>query len=243
MDSATAAYTDTAQPRLDEAGALESPVGRSAGQEDRQTIERLRTGDEATFQALVTAHYGSMIRLALAHVSDRSIAEEVVQDTWMALLEGLGRFEGRSSLKTWIFSILTNKAKTRGVRESRCVPASSLAHEGEEADEPALDPARFRSSGHWTGYWTEYPQSWDEGTPEKALLDKEGAVLLNEAIAALPPRLRQVLVMRDVEGLDSEEVCAVLSVSEANQRVLLHRARARVRTMLEGYMEKRTKPV
>jgi RNA polymerase sigma-70 factor (ECF subfamily) len=149
--------------------------------------ERLRAGEEAAFQDLINRYYGSMIRVALAHVADRSVAEEVVQDVWMAVLEGLDRFEGRSSLKTWIFSILTNKAKTRGVRESRSVPASSLVREDEDADEPAVDPSRWRKSGHWKDYWTVYPQSWDEGTPERVLLDKEGAMLLEQAIAALPP--------------------------------------------------------
>ena len=213
--------------------------GTPASHDDLRLVERLRSGDEEVFTDLVNRYHGSLVRLASMHVSDRSIAEEVVQDTWMAVLEGLDRFEGRSSLKTWIFSILSNKAKTRGVRESRSIPASSLVRDEEEADEPAMDPSRWRQSGYWKDYWTEYPQSWDEGTPEKALLDKEGAMLLTQAIEALPPRLKQIIVLRDIEGLEPQEVCAILSLSDANQRVLLHRARARVRTMLEGYMEKR----
>ncbi len=215
--------------------------GSQASSEDLRLVERLRSGDEQVFTDLVNRYHGSLVRLASMHVSDRSIAEEVVQDTWMAVLEGLDRFEGRSSLKTWIFSILTNKAKTRGVRESRSIPASALMRDEDEADEPAVDPSWWQRSGHWKDYWTNYPQSWDEGTPEKALLDKEGATLLTEAIGALPPRLKQIIVLRDIEGLEAEEVCAILAVSDANQRVLLHRARARVRTMLEGYMEKRVK--
>lgn len=243
------AYQDeslTAAPESADAEACrtdETEGGKGAASvADAVLIRKLRAGDEAAFQELITLHYGSMIRLALAHVSDRSIAEEVVQDVWMAVLEGLERFEGRSSLKTWIFSILSNKAKTRGVRESRSVPASSLTREDDEADEPAVDPSRWRQSGHWKDYWSEYPQSWDEGTPEKVLLDKEGAMILEQAIAALPPRLKHIIIMRDVEGLESHEVCAILSISEANQRVLLHRARARVRTMLEGYLDKRVRP-
>jgi RNA polymerase sigma-70 factor (ECF subfamily) len=244
MDSAMT-YTEADRAHLSKAeqhpGARTSCEGRPASPEDLRMAERLRAGDEPAFQDLVDRYHGSMIRVALAHVSDRSVAEEVVQDVWMAVLEGLDRFEGRSSLKTWIFSILSNKAKTRGVRESRSVPASSLVREDEEADEPAVDPSRWRQSGHWKDYWAEYPQPWDEGTPEKVLLDKEGAALLEQAIVALPPRLKQIIILRDVEGLEAEEVCAILAVSDANQRVLLHRARARVRTMLEGYMEKRVK--
>lgn len=224
-----------------DSGACGAVEGRAVSPEDLRMAERLRAGEEEAFRDLINQYYGSMIRVALAHVADRSVAEEVVQDVWMAVLEGLDRFEGRSSLKTWIFSILANKAKTRGVRESRSVPASSLVLQDEGADEPAVDPSRWRQSGHWKDYWTDYPQSWEEGTPERVLLDKEGATLLKQAIAALPPRLKQIILLRDVEGLESDEVCAILAISDANQRVLLHRARARVRTMLEDYMDKRVK--
>ncbi len=203
---------------------------------DAALICQLRAGDESAFTNLVNQYHGALIRLALAHVTDRSVAEEVVQEVWMAVLEGLDRFEGRSSLKTWIFSILTNKAKTRGVRERRSVPVSALTTDGEEDGEAVVEASRFRTEGHWKDYWTEYPQSWDEGTPERHLLEKEGAGLLEQAIAALPARLKQVLIMRDVEGLDSKEVCALLSISEANQRVLLHRARGKVRQALEAYL-------
>ena len=199
-------------------------------------IRQLRAGDETAFTEMVNQYHGALIRLALAHVSDRSVAEEVVQDVWMAVLEGIDRFEGRSSLKTWVFSILTNKAKTRGVRERRSIVVSALSAEGEEGDDATVDPSRFRTSGHWKDYWIDYPQSWDEGTPERHVLEKEGAGLLEQAIAALPSRLKQVLIMRDVEGLDSKEVCVLLSISEANQRVLLHRARGKVRQALETYL-------
>lgn len=204
--------------------------------DDLRVVEKLRGGDEEAFTDLVNRYHASMLRLATAYVTERSVAEEVVQDTWMGVLEGLDRFEGRSSLKTWIFSILTNKAKTRGVRERRSIPVSSLTADDGDGDEPAVDPSRFQSSGHWQDYWSAYPESWDDKTPEKRLLDQESATLLGQAIEALSPRLKQIIVMRDIEGLESQEVCAILSVSEANQRVLLHRARSRVRKALEDYV-------
>lgn len=178
----------------------------------------------------------------MAYVSDHSVAEEVVQETWIGVLEGLDRFEGRSSLKTWIFRILTNKAKTRGVRESRHVSFSTVGTSDGDADEPAVDPSQFRTTGHWAGYWASYPQPWDENTPEKLALSKEGGAFLEQAIEALPSNLRQVLVLRDVEGLDSKDVCVMLEISEANQRVLLHRARSRIRRALEKYVEGGVRP-
>jgi len=215
---------------------------RSSAPEEIGLLERLRQGDEAAFASLVDRHHGALLRLAMAYVSDRSIAEEVVQETWMGVLEGVDRFEGRSSLKTWIFRILTNKAKTRGVRESRHVSFSPLAASEENPEEPAVDPTRFQTTGHWAGYWVSYPQPWDENTPEKLLLSQEGTTFLEQAIEALPPKLRQIIVMRDVEGLSSEEACNILEISETNQRVLLHRARSRVRKTLEKYLEGGVRP-
>ena len=213
-----------------------------AGPEERRLLERLRQGDEAAFALLVDRHHNALLRLAMAYVSDHLVAEEVVQETWIGVMEGLDRFEGRSSLKTWIFRILTNKAKTRGVRESRHVSFSTVGASDDDADDAAVDPSRFQTTGHWVGYWASYPQPWDEDTPEKLALSKEGGVFLEKAIEALPPNLRQVLVLRDVEGLDSKDVCAMLAVSEANQRVLLHRARSRVRKALEKYVEGGVRP-
>jgi len=210
--------------------------------EERRLLSRLRAGDEAAFASLVDQHHSSLLRLAMAHVPDRSVAEEVVQETWIGVLEGLDRFEGRSSLKTWIFRILTNKAKTRGVRESRHTTFSDLGTSHDDSDEPSIDPSRFRSSGHWTDYWASYPQPWDEETPEKVFLTKEGAAYLEQAIEALPSNLRRILILRDVEGLDSKEVCDILGISEVNQRVMLHRARSRVRGALERYVEEGQKP-
>jgi RNA polymerase sigma-70 factor, ECF subfamily len=221
---------------------LPEALAQQADSEELRLLERLRGGDEVAFASLVDRHHGALVRLARAYVSDHSIAEEVVQETWIGVLEGLDRFEGRSSLKTWIFSILTNKAKTRGVRESRHVSFSPLEASDDSPEEPAVDPTRFRTTGHWAGYWVSYPLPWDENTPEKLLLSKEGTAFLEQAIEALPAKLRQIIVMRDVEGLSSEEACNILGVSETNQRVLLHRARSRVRRTLEKYLEGGARP-
>ena len=198
-------------------------------------VEKLRSGDESAFVTLLDRYQLSLIRLALAYVSEQSVAEEVVQDTWLAVLEGLRKFEGRSSLKTWIFKILTNKAKTRGVRESRHISVSPVdLHD--ENEEPAVDPSQFRR----TGDWAAEPPQWD--TPETQLLTKEGTAYLQQAIAQLPANLQRVLILRDVEGLSSKDVCDTLEISEGNQRVLLHRARSRVRRALDQYMTEAIRP-
>jgi RNA polymerase sigma-70 factor (ECF subfamily) len=204
-------------------------------------VQRLRNGDEAAFTGLVDRLHGSLIRLAMAHVSDRSVAEEVVQDTWIGVLEGLDRFEGRSSIRTWIFRILINKAKTRGVRESRHVSFSPLPAE-DDSDEPSVDPSRFHPTGAMAGSWVAAPHLWDDATPEKLLLSKETGAFLERAIDALPPSLRQVLVLRDVEGVESEELCKILGITETNLYVRLHRARSRVRKMLEQYVKGEHQP-
>ena len=172
----------------------------------------------------------------MCHVPNHSTAEEVVQETWVALLEGLDRFEGRSSLKTWLYRILLNKAKDRGVREHRYVPLSA-AHEDHEDDRPVVDPARFMKSGSRAGNWADALEFWDAHTPERLLLSKETGAYLEKAIADLPTAQRQVLVLHDIEGLQSTDICKILGVSQTNAYVLLHRARARVRTALERYLE------
>ena len=209
--------------------------------DDLGLIEQLRNRNEAAFTALLERYHASLIRLALAHVPDHSVAEEVVQETWLAVLEGIDRFESRSSLKTWIFKILTNKAKTRGVRERRHISVSFLSF-NDENDEAAVEPSQFCSTGHWADYWDAYPQQWVEESPEKELLTKECAAYLHQAITQLPANLQQVLIMRDVEGLSSNEVCDMLQISEANQRVLLHRARSRLRRALDQYMKGSIRP-
>ena len=205
--------------------------------EETHLLDRLRSGDEAAFASLVDRHHNSLLRLAMAYVSDRSIAEEVVQETWIGVLEGLDRFEGRSSLKTWIFRILTNKAKTRSIRESRHVSFSPLGSADDGSDEPVVNPARFQQTGYWVDHWAVLPAKWEEVTPEKLLLSKESGLYIEKAIDTLPLSQKQVLVMRDVEGISAEEVCNILGLSETNQRVLLHRARSKVRRALERYLE------
>lgn len=195
-------------------------------------MHRLRARDEAAFVEVVELYGAPMLRLARSFVSSQAVAEEVVQDAFLGVLTGIDRFEGRSSLKTWLFRILTNCAKTRGVREARSAPFSALG----DPDGPTVDPDRFLDSSHrWAGHWATPPGRFD-AVPEERLLAGETRKLVAETIAALPPTQRAVIVLRDVEGWDAAEVCDLLTLSEANQRVLLHRARARVRGDLEVYL-------
>src|SRR5262249_10274139 len=182
---------------------------------------------EGASRDLVEAYGPAMLRLAQSFVRSRAAAEEVVQDAWVGVLRGIDRFEGRSSLKTWIFRILVNTAKTRGVRDARSVPFSSLVPEGE----PAVDPERFLGPDHpmLPGYWAPRPRDW----PAERLEAKETRELIERTIAELPPQQREVITLRDVEGWSAEETCNVLGLTETNQRVLLHRARSRVRRALE----------
>jgi RNA polymerase sigma-70 factor (ECF subfamily) len=199
-------------------------------------LEALRSGDERAFMEVVERYHSSLLRVAQIWVSSRSVAEEVVQDTWVAVLRGIDRFEGRSSLKTWIFRILANTAKTRGVREGRTIPFSSLQNPG-AVPEPALSPDRFRDSEDpsWPGHWASHPAAWDE-LPEKRLESLETRARLEAAIAELPAAQRAVISLRDIEGWSSEEVRNALELGETNQRVLLHRARSKVRAALEEYL-------
>jgi RNA polymerase sigma-70 factor, ECF subfamily len=200
---------------------------------DAALLDALRAGDEDAFVAFVTRYHASLKRVARAYVSTDSVAEEVVQETWLAAIDALDRFEQRASLKTWLFHILANKAKTRGVRERRSVPFASL---GPADMEPAVAPERFQRAGDtWPGHWATPPRPWED--PERRLASLEARERLREAIGALPETQQAVLTLRDVEGLDSEEVCELLDLSPGNQRVILHRARARVRTALERYFE------
>ncbi len=212
-------------------GHYTARVGESMGAEEA-LIVRLQAGDEVAFRELVTRHDRAMRRLALSYVQTVTAADEVVQETWLAVIRGLAKFERRSSLKTWIFRILVNRAQTRGVRERRVVPFSAL---GPRADEPAVDPDRFLPPGHpVAGYWSSIPSRFFE-LPEDRLLAAEATSLIAEAIAGLPDRQRRVIELRDVEGWASEEVCDCLGLSAENQRVLLHRARSLVRAILEEY--------
>jgi RNA polymerase sigma-70 factor (ECF subfamily) len=217
---------------------MASPTAQDAApalsDEERELLTALRRGEEAAFARLVTSLHGSMLRVAMVHLGDRSAAEEVVQEAWVGVLRQLDRFEGRSSLKTWILRIVSNQAKTRAVRERRSVPFSALA--GQEADEPAVEPDRFLPAGHrWAGHWASPPRSWRE-IPEERLLSRESMGEIRVAIDRLPAAQRQVLVLRDVEGLSAAEACELLGLTEGNQRVLLHRGRAKVRAALERYL-------
>jgi RNA polymerase sigma-70 factor (ECF subfamily) len=170
--------------------------------------------------------------MAMGYVADREVAEEVVQDTWMAVIESLDRFEGRSSLRTWVCGILIHKAKDRGVREKRHTTFSAFESYDDDNDE-AVDPSRFQQTGEWAGHWAFPPQLWDDRTPETLLSSKQAVDSMQRAIEALPANLKEVLILRDVEGLDAKEVCEMLSITETNLYVRLHRARERVRVAVE----------
>jgi RNA polymerase sigma-70 factor (ECF subfamily) len=202
--------------------------------EDLALVERLRAGDEAAFMELVDQLQPAMLRVARMYVSTTAVAEEVVQDAWLGVLRGLHSFEGRSSLRTWIFRILTNIAKTRGQREGRSLPFASLA--GDDLDTPAVDPVRFDSpEGSSRGRWSTLPDDWT-GIPEDRLLGHETLEVIGRVIASLPPMQAEVIRLRDALGWTSEEVRNALDLTETNQRVLLHRARAKVRSALERYL-------
>jgi RNA polymerase sigma-70 factor (ECF subfamily) len=217
-------------------GAAER-VSSPSAEDELHLLERLRRGDEAAFATLIERYHRLMIRLAMIYVSRPAVAEEVVQETWLAVLQGLGRFEGRSSLQTWIFRILANRARTRGEREGRYVPFSALGDAGGDASEPTVDADRFLSADHGRAshHWAARPASWD-AIPEDRFLAQETRIYIQNAIATLPANQQTVIVLRDIKGWTSEEVCNVLSISETNQRVLLHRARAKVRGVLEQYL-------
>jgi RNA polymerase sigma-70 factor (ECF subfamily) len=204
--------------------------------EDARLIAGLREGDESTFAELIDMHGDAMLRIAHGMVSTPAVAEEVVQETWLAVFTGIHRFEGRSSLRTWIFRILMNTANTQRTRDARSVPFSDLAREL-ASDEPAVDPDRFLYSGHDLprGRWSAQPESWG-GDPEARLLSAETLELIRRTVDTLPAGQRAVVTLRDVQGWSSEEVSEALGVSRGNQRVLLHRARSRLRTALETWM-------
>jgi RNA polymerase sigma-70 factor, ECF subfamily len=201
---------------------------------DAQLLDALRAGDEGAFEALVREYHPSLVRVARIYVSSLASAEEVAQETWLGVLNGLDRFEGRSSLRTWIFRILTNIAKTRAQREGRTLPFSALQDPG-RVPEAAVDADRFLDPEHprWPGHWAIKPEAW----PEDALLAAETRERIAEAIEALPATQRAVITLRDVEGWDGAEVCNALGLTETNQRVLLHRARSKVRGALESYLQ------
>lgn len=178
--------------------------------------------------------------MAMGYVADQEVAEEVVQDTWMAVIQSLDRFEGRSSLRTWICGILIHKAKDRGVREKRHTTFSSFESYDDDNDE-GIDPSNFQQTGEWAGHWASPPQPWDDQTPEKLLASQQVVNAMQRAIETLPATLKEVLLLRDVEGVDAKEVCELLKITETNLYVRLHRARERVRAAVEAHLEGRHK--
>lgn len=217
--------------------AVDVEQGAGPDPAELRLIGRLRAGDQSAFMELVDRHSASMLRVAQMFVPSSAVAEEVVQETWLGVLRGIDGFEGRSSLKTWLFRILTNRAKTRGEREGRTVPFSTLAAREADGDEHAVDPDRFtRPDDGGPGFWAEPPRRWEE-SPERSLQSSEAVSLVRGVVEGLPRAQRLVITMRDLEGWPSAEVCNVLEISETNQRVLLHRARSKVRSALEGYFD------
>jgi RNA polymerase sigma-70 factor, ECF subfamily len=205
------------------------PATQTISEADASLLARLRAGDRAAFAALVHRHAGSLLRVARSLVRDQATAEELVQETWLAAFTGMERFEGRSSLRTWLFRICVNKARTRFVRDGRTVPFSALSGPG-DGDGSPLDPDRFDSQGAWR----DPPSTWNEESPERLAMGAQTRAAIEACIAELPETQRAVLTLRDVEGLEADEICNLLSITVTNQRVLLHRARARVREALEA---------
>lgn len=208
---------------------------------DEDLIAGLRNGDEAAFIYLVDRHHAAMVRVATLFCRDAHVAEEVAQETWIAVLTGLDKFEARSSLKTWLFTILTNKAKTRGAHEGRSVPFSQLVSAEAERDDPAVDLANFdtpATDADWVDWWHDdrHPTRW-QNMPESHVLSGELRACVESAVANLPTAQGQVIALRDILGYTSEEVCNILGISETNQRVLLHRARSKTRRALQTYFD------
>ena len=194
-------------------------------------LAALRRGDEAAFVSLVDRYHATMLRLARVYVADEAVAEEVVQEAWLGVLHGLSRFEGRCALKTWIFRILTNVARTRGRREHRCIAFSRMEGADDGSGEPAVDPDHFAQDGHWA----MAPQSWEE-IPEERILAAETRAHIRAAVETLPARQKAVITLRDIEGWSADEVCNLLEITAIHQRVLLHRARSAVRQALDHYL-------
>ena len=195
---------------------------------DQDLVEQLIRGDSLAFDKLVSMYHGALLRLAKTITGDTSVAEEVVQDTWIAVIHGLRRFEGRASLKTWIFRILTYQARKRARRERRSIAWSALF--STDDDQPAVDPSRFNSSGHWI----TPPAPWFD-SPEEKTIRADMVQHLSDALPTLPEAQQAVVSLRDVHGWTAQEVCDLLDITKSNQRVLLHRGRSRLRNILETF--------
>ncbi len=199
---------------------------------DIELVAALRRNDERAFEVLVDRYHAALTHLAMAYVGDRAAAEDAAQDAWIALLNGLDRFAERASLRTWLFGILINCARSSRRKTARSLSFSDLADTLNGSD-AAFDPDRFLPAGYrWEGHWSAPPEAW----PEERLLEEEALSMVHQAIAHLPPRQRAVLTLRDIEGWPSTEICALFGISDANERVLLHRARGKVRRELAQYL-------
>lgn len=205
-------------------------------QSDEELVAALRRREESAFAELIDRYHGPMLRLAMTQLHDRAHAEEIVQEAWLGVLQGIDRFEARSSLRTWMFHILLNIARTRRHRERRTVPFSALEGAGDDAPGPSVDPARFLSGDHprWPHHWATPPQRWGP-SPEERLLSRETQAVMERTIAALPDTQRAVITLRDLQGVTSAEAARLLGITEGHLRVLLHRARSKVRRALEAY--------
>ncbi|MEH1124100.1 RNA polymerase sigma factor [Micromonospora sp. CPCC 206061] len=203
-----------------------------------EDIDALRAGDEQAFRELVRAHQSVLLRLAMVYAPSRAVAEEIVQETWIAVLRGVDGFDGRASLRTWISRILVNIARRRAGQEAQTIPLSVL---GGDDDEPTIDPDRFQSHGPYAGHWVKFPDDWSR-LPEDVLLASEIRHTATSVIEQLSPAQRTVIVLRDMEGWSSAEICQLLDITDVHQRVLLHRARAKVRHALEDYLGPRMPP-
>ena len=218
-------------------GPYDAPDGAHGGAlailspEDRAVLERLRSGDERAFLAMVERNHRAMVRVALGYVASEAVAEEVVQEAWIGILQGLDKFEGRCPLRAWMFRILINCAKLRGGREARSIPFSALETESAEGEKRPMESFRPPDDPRWPGHWARGPERFTD----ERLADAEALVRIKAEIEKLPSNQRQVITLRDVEDWDSAEVCEALQISEANQRVLLHRARTKVRQALAGW--------
>ena len=213
------------------AGSSLYPLRGVASTTSDPELEALKSGDAAAFEALIDRYHGPLLRVAAGYVGDHAAAEDAVQETWLQVLAGLDRFEGRSTLKTWIFGILLNVARSRRRRERRSIPFSSLFRRDAPGSEPLVDPDRFNAQGRWTSL----PQNW-ESLPEARLMNREVLDHVGAAIDELPAKLREVILLRDVAGWSAAETASLLGISDANQRVRLHRARGHVRRVLERYL-------
>ena len=227
---------EEAGPARSGSGAGEAPTYKQS-EDDARVIQALKSGDEGTFCRMVESYHSGLLRLARTFVTSEAVAEEVVQDTWMAVLEGIHRFEGRSSFKTWVYRILTNRARTRAVREARYVSFASHGPGNHDDHEETVDPGAFHQTGKLAGSWIAPPTSWDDFSPERLALSKESLEQTLDAVEKLPSLQKRALLLRDGEGLDAREVCQLLNLSDTNQRVLLHRARGKVRQALDAYIK------